>query len=79
MGKPSSNDLIRIIGKVINPKSLLITDSLFSYKILSSFCKISHIAIPKGLHSFKQYNIQKINSLHSNLKKLIAVYRGVST
>ena len=79
MGKPSSNDLIRSIGKVIKPKSLLITDSLFSYKILSSFCKISHIAIPKGFHSLKQYNIQKINSLHSNLKRFIAVYKGVST
>ncbi|SFU78823.1 hypothetical protein SAMN04487886_11624 [Clostridium sp. DSM 8431] len=43
MGKPSSNDLIRSIGKIMKPKSLLITDSLFSYKILSSYCEISHV------------------------------------
>ena len=79
MGRPSSSDLIRSIGKIIKSKSLLITDSLFAYKTLSSYCNISHIAIYKGLHTFKEYNIQKINSLHSNLKRFISVYRGVST
>ena len=79
MGKPSSNDLIRSIGKIVKPKSLLVTDSLFSYKILSSYSKINHIAIPSGCRSFEGYNIQKINSLHSNIKRFISVYRGVST
>ena len=79
MGKPSSNDLIRSVGKIINPKSILVTDSLYSYKSLSSYCKLNHIAIPKGKHSFKGFNIQKINSVHSNIKRFISVYRGVST
>lgn len=79
MGKPSSNDLIRSVGKVITPGSTLITDSLFAYKTLSSYCKLNHIAIPKGQHSVKNFNIQKINSLHSNIKRFIRVYRGVST
>ena len=79
MGKPSSNDLIRSVGKIINPKSIFITDSLYSYKTLSSYCKLNHIAIPKGKHSFKGFNIQRINSIHSNIKRFISVYRGVST
>ena len=79
MGKPSSNDLIRSVGKTMTPGSTLITDSLFSYKTLSSYCKLNHVAIPKGQHSFKNFNIQKVNSLHSNIKRFIRVYRGVST
>ncbi|SFU85429.1 ISXO2-like transposase domain-containing protein, partial [Clostridium sp. DSM 8431] len=77
MGKPSSNDLIRSVGKVINAKSTFITDSLYSYKTLSAYCKLNHIAIPKGKHSFKGFNIQRINSIHSNIKRFISVYRGV--
>ena len=45
MGKPRSSDLIRSVGKVIKSKSLLITDSLFAYRTLCSYCKVSHIAI----------------------------------
>ena len=79
MGKPSSNDLIRSVGKTITPGSTFITDRLFSYKTLSSYCKLNHITIPKGQHSFENFNIQKVNSLHSNIKRFIGVYRGVST
>ena len=74
MGKPSSSDLIRSLGKILKPKSLLITDSLFSYKILSSYCKLSHVAILSEKHGFKNYNIQKVNSLRSNLKRFISKY-----
>ena len=79
MGKTSSNDLIRSIGKAASPGSTLITDSSFAYKTLSSYCKLNHVAIPKGQHSFKNFNIQKINNLHGNIKRFISVYRGVST
>lgn len=79
MGRPSSNDLIRSVGKVLKPKSTLITDNFFSYRTLSSYCNLNHISIPHGKHSFKKYNIQKINSLHSDIKRFISIYKGVST
>ncbi|SFU54234.1 ISXO2-like transposase domain-containing protein [Clostridium sp. DSM 8431] len=78
MGKTSSNVLIRSVGKIINPKSIFITYSIYSYRTLSFYCKLNHIAIPKGKHSFKDLNIQRINSIHSNIKRFISVYKGVS-
>lgn len=67
--------LLELFLKKIKPRSLFITDSLFAYRTLSSYCKL----IPKRKYRFKKFNIQKINNLHSNLKRFVAIYKGVST
>ncbi|MFR1708624.1 MAG: IS1595 family transposase [Clostridium sp.] len=79
MGRPGSSDFLRVLGSVIKKDSVLVTDSLFSYRTLSSYSKSKHIWIPTGSHSIGLYNIQKINNLHSKVKKFMAPYKGVST
>jgi len=78
MGRPGSSDLLRVLGIVIKKESVLVTDSLFSYKTLSSYSKSKHISIPTGSHSIGSYNIQRINNLHSKVKSFMRPYKGVS-
>ena len=79
MGRPGSSDLLRVLGSVIKKDSVLVTDSLFSYKILSSYSKSKHVAIPTGSRRVGSYNIQRINNLHSKVKSFMRPYKGVST
>ncbi len=79
MGRPGSNDLLRVLGNVIKKDSVLVTDSLFSYRTLSSYSKSKHISIPTGSHSIGLYNIQRVNNLHSKVKSFMRTYKGVST
>ncbi|WP_346928256.1 IS1595 family transposase [Clostridium sp.] len=79
MGRPGSSDLLRVLGSVIKKESVLVTDSLFSYKTLSSYSKTKHISIPTGYRSIGSYNIQRINNLHSKVKSFMRPYKGVST
>ena len=79
MGRPASNDLVRVLGQVIKRDSTLITDSLNSYKNLACTFNLKHIPIPSGKRSVGRFNIQKINNIHSQTKNFISKYKGVST
>jgi len=79
MGCPGSSDLLRVLGSVIKKDSVLVTDSLFSYKTLSSYSKSKHVVIPTDSRRVGSYNIQRINNLHSKVKSFMRPYKGVST
>ena len=79
MGRPASSDLIRVLQNRVKRKSILVTDSLYAYKNLASFLHLNHIKIPSTKHRLSNYNIQKINSLHSKIKRFFVAYKGVST
>ena len=79
MGRPASSDLIRVLQNRLKRKSILVTDSLYAYKNLASFLHLNHIKIPSTKHRLNNYNIQKINSLHSKIKIFFVAYKGVST
>lgn len=63
MGRSGSSDLLGVLGRIIKKDGVLVTDSLFSYKTLSSYSKSKHISIPTGSRSIGSYNIQRINYL----------------
>ncbi|WP_346871028.1 IS1/IS1595 family N-terminal zinc-binding domain-containing protein [Clostridium sp. UBA5119] len=73
------NEYIRVLGSVIKKDSVLVTDSLFSYKTLSSYSKSKYVAVPTGSRRVGSYNIQRINNLHSKVKSFMMPYKGVST
>ena len=79
MGIPASSDLIRALQNRVKENSVLITDALYSYKNLASFLHLNHIKIPPTKHKVNNYNIQKINSLHSKIKSFFVAYKEVST
>ena len=76
MGRPASSDLIRVLQNRVKRKSILVTDSLYSYKNLASFLHLNHIKIPSTKHRLGNYNIQKINSLHSKIKSSPLLIKG---
>ena len=77
MGRPTSSDLIRVLQNRVKRKSILVTDSLYAYKNLASFLHLNHIKIPSTKHRLSNYNIQKINSLHSKIKRFFVAYKGL--
>lgn len=64
----------------IEEKSTFITDECKSYIGLARDLNANLVQIPSGSHTLAGYDIQRVNSFHSEIKRLINyVYRGVST
>ena len=80
LGKPNVNDLEEIINGRIEKGSVFVTDSLRSYSKIAYENELTHIRIPRGKYTNGTFNIQTINSYHSELKRLINHYfKGVAT
>ena len=56
------------------------TDSLKGYQKVAVSNELVHVRIPRGKHKSGSFNIQTVNSYHSELKRMInGNFKGVAT
>lgn len=80
LGKAGVKAIKAVLDNHISANSTLITDSHSSYRKFAKSNNLNLIQIPRGKHTNGAYNIQKINSYHSELKRLITgTFKGVAT
>ncbi len=80
LGRPNVHDLASVFNDRIEKGSILVTDSLKSYNKIAYDNELTHVRIPRGRHTNGSFNIQTINSYHSELKRLVhGNFKGVAT
>jgi transposase-like protein len=82
VGRPSADEIDRILGDRISKKSMLLTDMHPSFSSFAKHKNLNYMALDlgKGRRSIKGiYHIQNVNSYHSRLKNWIARFKGVAT
>lgn len=80
LGKPCLKDLSKIIDTRIEQGSILVTDFFKAYNEVAFDNELTHIRILNGKYTNCSFNIQTINSYHSELKRLIiGNFKGVAT
>lgn len=80
LGRPTTDELSGFIKGRIEEGSFFVTDSLNSYDQIAEDNNLTHIKIESGKHKNGMFNIQKINSYHSELKRMIDnIFKGVAT
>ena len=80
LGRPCVKDLESVLNGRIEKGSIFVTDSLRSYYRIAHENELTHVRIPKGKHKNGAFNIQTINSYHSELKRLVlGNFKGVAT
>ena len=72
-------ELERLYKGHIGEGSILCTDSHKSYVKFATDFNLDHKRIKIGKHKEGIYHIQHINALHSNLKKWMGRFNGVSS
>ena len=80
LGKPKVQDLEKVIDGRIEQGSVFVTDSLKGYQKIAFRNDLTHVRIPRGKHKSGAFNINTVNSYHSELKRLTDHYfKGVAT
>ncbi len=77
-GRATSKALIDTFEGYIDESNLVISDSLRSYHKVQKTLGYKWNKIPSGKSSYNGYTLERINSLHGNLKMYIGRLRGVS-
>ena len=81
-GRPSADEIDRILGDRISKRSMLLTDRHPSFSSFARGRELNYMALDlsKGRRSIKGiYHIQNVNSYHSRLKNWVARFKGVAT
>ena len=78
-GRVSTRDLHEIYDGRIDPSATLVTDKMNSYVRFSNANGIELVQLKMGKAKKGIYNIQHINSYHSQLKRFMKGFNGVST
>lgn len=78
-GRIKTKEVETILSNKITENSLMITDSCSAYRKFAENHNLKLKQIPSGQHSLGKYNINRINSYHSGLKKFIKGFNGIST
>ncbi len=78
-GRIKTTNIEAILSNKIEENSLMITDSCSAYRKFAENHNLKLKQIPSGQHSLGKYNINRINSYHSGLKKFIKGFNGIST
>ena len=78
-GRVSTKDLREIYDGRIDPSATLVTDKMNSYVRFSNANGIELVQLKTGKAKKGIYNIQHINSYHSQLKRFMKSFNGVST
>jgi transposase-like protein len=78
-GRVSYAELERLYDGHVLERSTICTDSLSSYRKLSTKLNAVHKAIPSGKHSDGIFHLNHVNSLHSRFKTWLDRFHGVST
>ena len=72
--------LEKVIDGRIEQGSVFVTDSLKGYQKIAFRNDLTHVRIPRGKHKSGAFNINTVNSYHSELKRLTDHYfKGVAT
>ena len=79
LGRVSTEDLNKLYAGRIEEKSILCTDEMNSYIQFADKNNLELIQLKSGKAKKGIYHIQHINSYHSNLKKFMRKFNGVST
>ena len=80
LGKPKIQHLEKVINGKIEQGSVFVTDSLRGYQKVAVSNELVHVRIPRGKHKSGAFNIQTVNSYHSELKRMInGNFKGVAT
>ena len=78
-GRVSTKDLHRLYDGRIDPSATLVTDKMNSYVRFSNTNGIELVQLKTGKSKKGIYNIQHINSYHSQFKRFMKGFNGVST
>lgn len=78
-GRVSTKDLHEIYDGRIDPSATLVTDKMNSYVRFSNANGIELVQLKTGKAKKGIYNIQHINSYHSQFKRFMKSFNGVST
>lgn len=80
LGKPKVQHLEKVINGKIEQGSVFVTDSLKGYQKVAVSNELVHVRIPRGKHKSGVFNINTVNSYHSELKRMINWnFKGVAT
>lgn len=79
LGKCSKDALHKVFEGRIADNTIICSDGDSSYKAFAENNNLNLIQIKGGKKSFKNFNIQRINNYHSQLKKFLDIFNGVST
>ena len=80
LGKPKVHDLEKVINNRIEQGSIFVTDSLRGYQKIAVSNDLVHVRIPRGRYKSGSFNIQTVNSYHSELKRMVnGNFKGVAT
>lgn len=79
LGQCSSNDINGLLGGKIKEQSAFCTDGNSVYRKLSRKEDLNLIPLKGGKAKRGIYHIQHINSYHSELKRFLGFFKGVST
>lgn len=75
----TAEELERLYSGHIGEDTILCTDSHKSYIQFAIDMSLDHKKIKRGKHKEDVYHIQHIDALHSNLKRWVRRFNGVST
>lgn len=78
-GRISIKDLKRLYTDHVEEGSIICTDSHRSYPKFANQLQLTHIKLKGGKAKEDIYHLQNINSFHSQLKRWIRKFNGVST
>lgn len=78
-GRISHKDLERLFNNRIEDNAIMCTDSLGSYRTFAAKNNVELVQVKNGKFKEGIYHIQNINALHSNLKRWMRRFNGVST
>lgn len=79
LGRPSVASISAVLGGKITPDSILCTDKMNSYVPFAEHEGINVIQLKSNKRVDGMFNIQHINNYHSQLKKFMRIFNGVST
>ena len=79
LGHVATKDLHSLYDGKIKPDSVVVTDRMNSYRRFATKNGLNLIQLKGGKAKKGIYNIQRINSYHSKLKRFMDSFRGVST
>lgn len=71
LGKPKVQDLEKVINNRIEQGSIFVTDSLRGYQKVAVSNDLVHVRIPRGRYKSGSFNINTVNSYHSELKRMV--------
>jgi hypothetical protein len=79
LGRISTKNLHKAYDNRMRSGSTLCTDKLNSYSRFAASNDLKHISLKSGKSKLGIYNIQHINQYHSELKRFLRLFKGVST